>query len=155
MCSLGKGSLKSEQIQSNKNNAYLGDNEKVILKIWVLLMIFQGQSNNPHHGFLLSSLFFCIRTSINIMLNLCLRVTDQQFEFYSAHSLFTNPDGLQENGSLVANLVGRQGTRYGLCAASSPSTTTQIALSTPSTATTTAQRAGGPATGSCVQHSGE
>lgn len=57
MCSLGKGSLKSEQIQSSKNNAYLGDNEKVILKIWVLLMIFQGQSNNPHCFFAIFSFF--------------------------------------------------------------------------------------------------
>lgn len=28
MCSLGKGTLKSEQIQQSKNNSYLGDNEK-------------------------------------------------------------------------------------------------------------------------------
>lgn len=44
--------------------------------------------------------FFHIRTSINITLNLCSRVTDQQFEFYSTHSLFTNQMGYRRMGAL-------------------------------------------------------
>lgn len=76
-------------------------------------------------------------------------------EFYLSSSLFPLPDGLQENGSLAAKAVGKQDTKCDPCDASNPCTTTQIGLCTPSTATTTDQRAGGLATGSFVQHSGE
>lgn len=53
-----------------------------MLKIWVLLLIFQGHDKMTltmtAYGFSYIFFFFRIRTSINILLNLCLRVTVQQ-----------------------------------------------------------------------------
>lgn len=76
-------------------------------------------------------------------------------QFYSTYSLFTNPDGLQESGSLAAKVVGKQDIKYDLSAVSNPYTIIQIGLFIPSTATTTVQKAGGLATGSFAQRSGE